>query len=159
MKFLPAPWRWEFISTLGKKGGCVFCQALAQGEDDSMICCRGEAFFVLLNKFPYSSGHLMIAPIAHLASPEQLAAADLREMWELTHRSLAVLKESFRPDGFNIGMNIGAAAGAGVKDHFHQHVVPRWQGDANFMAVTGETRVMSYDLKTVLLRLRAAFAR
>jgi ATP adenylyltransferase len=159
MKYLPAPWRWEFISTLGKGGGCIFCQELARDDRDSMACCRGEKFFVLLNKYPYSTGHLMIAPNAHLASPELMSSGDLGEMWELTNRSLAILKENFHPDGFNVGMNIGKAAGAGIKDHFHQHVVPRWQGDANFMAVIGGTRMMSYDLATVLATLRAAFAK
>jgi len=159
MKFLSAPWRWAFVSALGKNGGCIFCQALAQDDGESLICCRGEKFFVMLNRYPYSSGHLLVAPIAHLASPEQLPAGELQEMWELTNRSLIALKENFHPDGFNIGMNIGKAAGAGVKDHFHQHVVPRWQGDANFMAVTGETRVLSFDQEMVLAALRAAFAK
>jgi Diadenosine tetraphosphate (Ap4A) hydrolase and other HIT family hydrolases len=113
----------------------------------------------MLNKFPYSSGHLMIAPHAHLASPAQMAAGDLCEMWELTQRSMSVLQEAFHPDGFNIGMNIGKAAGAGIQDHFHQHVVPRWQGDANFMAVTCGTRVLSCDLETVYSTVRAAFSR
>ena len=91
--------------------------------------------------------------------PNRLAAGDLREMWELTNRSLAILKENFHPDGFNIGMNIGKAAGAGVKDHFHQHVVPRWQGDANFMATVGDTKVLSYDQETVFAAIRAAFGK
>ncbi|MCU0237058.1 MAG: HIT domain-containing protein [Acidobacteria bacterium] len=160
MKFLSAPWRWKFISGASQDGeGCVFCRALRMAEPESLVCFRGDRFFVLLNKYPYSSGHLMIAPRAHLASPEQMAAGDLREMWELTLRSLAILKESFHPDGFNIGMNIGKAAGAGVKDHFHQHIVPRWQGDANFMATIGGTRVLSCDLETVLASLRDAFSR
>jgi ATP adenylyltransferase len=158
LKFLSAPWRWDFISTLGREGGCVFCRALARDDADDLVCHRGETFFVLLNKYPYSTGHLMIAPIAHLASPEGMAAGDLSEMWELTERALAILRERFHPQGFNIGMNIGKAAGAGVEGHFHQHVVPRWAGDANFMAVTGATRVMSYDLAAVHATLRAAFA-
>jgi ATP adenylyltransferase len=159
MKFLSAPWRWKFISGQGKDDGCLFCRALEKDDRDSLVCFRGEAFFVLLNKFPYSSGHLMVAPRAHLASPEQLPAGELREMWELTNRSLAVLRETFHPEGFNIGMNIGKAAGAGVKDHFHQHIVPRWQGDANFMATVGGTKVLSYDLETVFAAIRSAFAR
>ena len=134
----------------------MFCRALEKDDRDSLVCFRGEAFFVMLNKYPYSSGHLMVAPRAHVASPEQVAAGELREMWELTNRSLAVLKENFHPEGFNIGMNIGQAAGAGVKDHFHQHIVPRWQGDANFMATVGETKVLSYDLETVFATIRSA---
>ena len=159
MKFLSAPWRWNFISGQCREDGCVFCRALEHDDRDSLVCYRGRAFFVMLNKYPYSSGHLMIAPLAHLASPEGLAGDELREMWELTNRSLAILKDYLRPEGFNIGMNIGAAAGAGIKDHFHQHVVPRWQGDANFMATVGATKVLSYDLATVFAEVRAAFAR
>ena len=157
MKFLSAPWRWKFISGLIKKEGCIFCRALAADSRDSLVCFRGEKFFVLMNKYPYSTGHLMIAPLTHLASPEQMAADDLREMWELTNRSLSILKEKFHPEGFNIGMNLGKASGAGIQDHFHQHVVPRWGGDANFMATIGGTQVMSYDLETVFASIRDAF--
>jgi ATP adenylyltransferase len=159
MKFLTAPWRWDFISRPIHCNGCVFCQALKRGEGDSLVCFRGDKFFVLLNKFPYSTGHLMIAPMAHVPSPEQMGAGDLREMWELTNLSLAILRENFHPEGFNIGMNIGQAAGAGVTGHFHQHVVPRWPGDANFMATVGDIKVMSYDLGNVFAILRAAFAK
>jgi ATP adenylyltransferase len=160
MKFLSAPWRWKFISGQARDGeGCVFCRALQANDLASLVCFRGESFFVLLNKYPYSTGHLMVAPHAHLASPELLAAADLREMWELTLRAMAILKENFNPDGFNIGMNIGKAAGAGVKDHFHQHIVPRWQGDANFMATVGDTKVLSYDQETVFAAIRGAFSK
>ena len=149
MKYLSAPWRWEFIANLKKDNGCVFCQALAKEDHDSLICFRGNKFFIILNKYPYSTGHLMIAPNMHVASPEEMSAADLLEMWQLTSRSLSILKKNFHPDGFNIGMNIGKAAGAGVKDHFHQHIVPRWQGDANFMAIIGNTRVLSYDQEKI----------
>ncbi len=160
MKFLPAPWRWKFISAImDKEGGCIFCRALAAADAESPVCQRGEKFFVLLNKYPYSSGHLLIAPMAHLDSPERMAAGELQEMWALTLRAFAALRENFHPDGFNIGMNIGKAAGAGVKGHFHLHIVPRWQGDANFMAVIGDTRVMSYEPRTILAALRAAFAK
>jgi ATP adenylyltransferase len=159
MKFLSAPWRWNFISGQDKDDGCLFCRALGMDDRDSLVCFRGDSFFVMLNKFPYSSGHLMVAPVAHVASPEQVAAGGLREMWELTNRSLAVLKENFHPQGFNIGMNIGQAAGAGVKDHFHQHVVPRWQGDANFMATIADTKVLSYDLAAVFAAVHSAFAK
>jgi ATP adenylyltransferase len=149
MKYLSAPWRWDFIRGAKKEDGCVFCRAQSRHDDDALICWRGEKFFVIMNKYPYSTGHVLIAPYAHLSSPEQMAANDLREMWELTNRCLAILKENFCPDGFNIGMNIGQAAGAGIKDHFHQHVVPRWQGDANFMSTAGDTRVLSYDQENV----------
>jgi ATP adenylyltransferase len=149
MKFLSAPWRWDFIAGVKKDSGCIFCQALLKNDAEALICHRGENFFVILNKYPYSTGHLMIAPYTHYASPEELPACELAEMWQLTNRVLEIFKKNFHPDGFNIGMNIGKAAGAGVKDHFHQHIVPRWQGDANFMAVIGETRVLSYDQEKV----------
>jgi ATP adenylyltransferase len=149
MKFLSAPWRWDFICGLKKADGCVFCQSQKKNDSDALICWRGDNFFIIMNKYPYSTGHLLIAPYAHLSSPEQMAPSDLREMWELTNQSLSILKENFQPDGFNIGMNIGKASGAGVKDHFHQHIVPRWQGDANFMATVSNTRVLSFDLEKV----------
>lgn len=159
MKFLAAPWRWKFISGHAKEKGCLFCRALETDDRDSLVCNRGERFFVLLNKYPYSTGHLMIAPLAHIASPEQMAAGDLLEMCALTNRALAILKEAFHPEGFNIGMNIGQAAGAGIKDHFHLHVVPRWQGDANFMTTVGNAKVLSYDPEAVLASIRTAFAK
>jgi ATP adenylyltransferase len=159
MKFLSAPWRWSFLSGLKMGDGCVFCSALKQKDNDSLICFRGEKFFVLLNKYPYSTGHLMIAPYAHIASPAEMADSDLLELGRLSNRSLTILKENFHPDGFNLGMNIGKAAGAGVRDHFHQHIVPRWQGDANFMATVGNTRVLSFDQGNVLAILQAAFGK
>ena len=159
MKFLSAPWRWNFISGQVKADDCVFCRALEKNDRDGLVCFRGKAFFVLLNKFPYSTGHLMVAPCTHLASPDEMADDELKELWQLTNRALVILKDAFHPEGFNIGMNIGRAAGAGVKDHFHQHIVPRWQGDANFMATVGGTRVLSYDQEKVFQRICSAFAR
>jgi ATP adenylyltransferase len=154
MKYLSAPWRWSFISGLKQEKGCFFCRAL-QGDDEAgLILYRGDDFFIILNKYPYSSGHLMIAPRLHLDSPERLDGAGFREMWDLSRKALAALRSAFQPEGFNIGMNIGQAAGAGVKDHFHLHVVPRWPGDANFMPVVSGTRVASYDLAAVYSRLR-----
>ena len=161
MKFLRAPWRWKFITgQAGGGDGCVFCRAAAARDDrEALVCFRGRDYLVMLNRYPYSSGHLMVAPLAHLASPEEAAPGSLDELWELTRRSLAVLRQAFRPDGFNVGMNIGPAAGAGIKDHFHQHIVPRWLGDANFMATIGGTKVLSYDLEAVYTAVRDAFAR
>ncbi len=157
MRFLPAPWRWAFISRIGKKKECVFCEALKLPERESLICYKGEKFFIILNKYPYSSGHLMIVPYAHAALPGDIAPQDTIEMWELLDKSLAILKNSFHPGGFNIGMNIGQAAGAGVKDHIHLHIVPRWEGDANFMAVVGKTKVVSYSIDTVFEILTREF--
>lgn len=150
MKFLPAPWRWEFISgTCEGKKECFFCDSLKGEEKGSLTCFRGKKFFVIMNKYPYNSGHIMIAPKQHLSSPDQISPKETQEMWELMQKSMQILKDNFHPDGFNMGMNLGSAAGAGVKDHFHLHIVPRWTGDANFMVVTGKTKVVSYDIKTV----------
>jgi len=158
MRFIAAPWRWRFITGADKRPGCVFCRAVAApNEAESLVVHVGRRFFVLLNRYPYATGHLMIAPIAHVDSPERIAPAESLEMWELLHTAMAAIRREFSPDGFNVGMNVGGAAGAGIKDHCHLHLVPRWQGDANFMAVVGETRVMSYDLEEVYRRLRRAF--
>lgn len=157
MKYLAAPWRWKFISGVKDMKGCIFCHALQQPQADSLVCHRGDKFFVILNKYPYTSGHLMIAPLAHLSSPDQLPAAETVEMWELLQLSMAVLSQRFHPDGFNIGMNVGQAAGAGIKDHFHLHVVPRWQGDANFLPVVGHTKLVSYDIAEMAHMVREGF--
>lgn len=155
MKFLSAPWRWEFITNISKQKDCLFCRVHKENSDDSLICFRGKQYFIILNKYPYSTGHLMIVPYKHFSSPDKIAAGDSVEMWELLNKSIEILKRHLHPDGFNIGMNIGKAAGAGIKDHFHMHVVPRWAGDANFMSVLGETKVMSYridDIRNILKR-------
>ena len=157
MKFLSAPWRWTFISEIGSKKGCIFCKALKAPQKNSLICHRGDQFFVILNKYPYSTGHLLVVPYKHLALPEEISPAESSEMWVLMNRSIQILQNNFHPDGFNVGMNIGKAAGAGVKDHFHLHVVPRWTGDANFMPVIGQTKVISYSMNKVLDTLRSEF--
>lgn len=157
MKFLPAPWRWDFISRIGKKKGCIFCDALKLPEKESLVCYKGEKYFIILNKYPYSTGHLMIVPYEHLDLPEKIPLEESKEMWALLNKSLAILKSSFNPGGFNIGMNIGKAAGAGVKNHFHLHIVPRWEGDANFMAVVGKVKVVSYSVEKVFDILKREF--
>ncbi len=158
MKRLSAPWRWSFISGLKKMRGCIFCAALQEEDENSLICHRGSSFFVILNKYPYTTGHLMIAPKSHLSSPAEVSPAESQEMWSLMNDSLVVLQKAFSPDGFNIGMNIGSAAGAGIKDHFHLHLVPRWQGDANFLPVIGGTKLVSYDLQEILKLVRSGFS-
>lgn len=158
MKFLSAPWRWDFISKISKKKGCVFCDALKMPDDDALICHRGRDFFVILNKYPYNTGHLMIVPYEHLGSPDQIPPETAMEMWELSNHAIAILKRSFNPMGFNLGMNLGGVAGAGVKDHIHLHIVPRWNGDANFMPVIGGVKVLSYDMETVYETLKKEFS-
>lgn len=149
MKFLSAPWRWNFISKIGAHRGCIFCQAVTKPEEDSLVCFRGRQFFIILNKYPYATGHLMIVPFKHLATPDLISSDAVAEMWDLMNRSIHILENCFHPDGFNIGINLGKSAGAGVKGHFHLHVVPRWQGDANFMVTVGKTKVMSYNIKEI----------
>ncbi|MCP5047427.1 MAG: HIT domain-containing protein [bacterium] len=158
MKFLSAPWRWDFITSMvKKKNGCVFCEAVKLPEGESLICHRGKDFFVILNKYPYNAAHLMVVPYKHLDSPEKVSPEQSVEMWELTNRTLAIVREQYHPSGFNLGMNLGIASGAGVKGHFHMHIVPRWPGDANFMPIIGETRVLSYSMDDQLETLRNAF--
>jgi len=138
MKFLPAPSRWSFISKIGGNKKCIFCEALKLKDKDSLVCYKGENSFVILNKFPYNTGHIMVVPYEHVDSPDKIDYKILCEMWGLITKSLKILKKNFRPDGFNIGMNVGKAAGAGVKDHFHIHIVPRWDGDAKVCYIRGQ---------------------
>ncbi|MCK4835918.1 MAG: HIT domain-containing protein [Candidatus Aminicenantes bacterium] len=158
MKFLSAPWRWDFIIQIGKQKGCLFCKALQSDQKSSLICYRGKRYFVILNKYPYSTGHLMIVPNQHISSPHEIAPEESTEMWDLMNKSIRILKKNLHPDGFNIGMNIGQSAGAGIKDHFHLHIVPRWTGDANYMAVIGDTKVLSYKLDEILNILKKEFS-
>ncbi|MCK5003752.1 MAG: HIT domain-containing protein [Candidatus Aminicenantes bacterium] len=158
MKFLSAPWRWDFISSSGKKKGCIFCNLPKKLSRDSLICYLGDEFFVILNKYPYSSGHLMIVPYDHINSPEKISPESSIELWNLMNRAISILKKNFSPDGFNIGMNIGGAAGAGIKEHAHLHVVPRWNGDANYMGVIGNTKVVSYDIYHVYEKMKEGFS-
>jgi ATP adenylyltransferase len=137
-----APWRLEYIKG-PKDGECIFCAAEQLADDESAyIVHRGEHCFVILNAFPYNNGHVMVAPYAHQASIEGLDEATLTEMMLLAQRSIGVLRDEYGPEGFNIGINQGKIAGAGVEDHAHLHVVPRWGADTNFMPVVGGTRVL-----------------
>jgi ATP adenylyltransferase len=141
-----APWRIEYIKG-PKDGGCVFCAAAAAEDDASVhVVARGAWCFALLNTYPYASGHLMVAPYRHVPALADLDDAELLELMTLTRRCLRALREGFGPDGFNIGINEGEPAGAGIADHLHQHVVPRWAGDTNFMPVIGSTRVLPQAL-------------
>ncbi len=157
MKFLSAPWRWDFISRLIKKNGCVFCDALKMPEKESLVCYKGSDFFVILNKYPYNTAHLMVVPYEHVDEPAKISPQKTAEMWELMNRSMSIIKDKFNPSGFNLGMNIGKVAGAGVKDHVHLHIVPRWDGDSNFMPIIGETRILSYSIETIFDILYAEF--
>ncbi len=155
-----SPWRMAYLTGEDKKplDGCIFCAKLAAGDDaGEHILYRGRTAYVTLNRFPYNNGHLMIVPNAHVPSFEQLDAATLAEMMRLLNDSLAALRRELRPDGFNVGANLGAVAGAGVADHVHLHVVPRWGGDTNFMPVLGDTRVIPELLSQTYERLKKAW--
>jgi len=148
----------EYIENDKEENGCVFCnvQALTDGTEN-LIAHRGEHAYVILNRFPYTSGHLMVIPFEHKSNLEELDPATRAEMMELTSRCTTILKNIYRPQGFNVGVNIGEAAGAGVLGHVHIHIVPRWMGDTNFMSAIGETRVLPESLEDTYTRVQAAF--
>ena len=154
MDHLWTPWRYQYISQAGSSPGCIFCVKAAENRDaENYILYRGALNFVLLNLFPYTVGHMMIAPYQHVATLEQSPQDMILEMMRLAQRAEINLRAVYRPDGLNIGLNIGASAGAGVAGHIHMHVVPRWSGDANFMTTVGETRVMPEELDTTYRKL------
>ena len=155
-----APWRLEYVKDASKDSSeaCIFCAALNAGDDEaSLIVHRGERCFVILNKFPYTNGHLMVAPFDHVASLQELDAETLAEIMALAQRGMNALERSYSPHGYNVGVNQGRVAGAGVEHHIHMHVVPRWGGDTNFMPVLGDTRVMNQTLTDSYRTVRAAF--
>ncbi len=152
-----APWRLEYMQS-EKAEGCVFCTKPAAEDDEAnYIVQRGEDMFVILNAFPYNNGHVMVAPFDHVASFEDLDEPALLEMMTLTKAVMRALRDVYSPQGFNVGVNVGSASGAGVEDHVHLHVVPRWAGDTNFMPVIGSTRVLPQTLADSYAALRTAF--
>ena len=158
MDYLWTPWRYAYVSTAEKTTNCVFCDAVNAGDDaKARIVYRGQHCFVILNTFPYTPGHVMIVPYQHIASFADLDDPATEEMFRLARRAQGVLQEEYNPHGFNIGMNLGQAAGAGIAEHLHLHIVPRWVGDSNFMTVIGETRVLPEDLSITYERLNRRF--
>jgi ATP adenylyltransferase len=158
MERLWAPWRLKYLE--GPKdddGGCVFCTKPELSDEDALIVHRGEHCYVVLNLYPYGSGHLMILPYRHVATPGELDGAERTELWELLHRSLQALEAALSAQGHNVGLNLGGAAGAGIADHLHVHVVPRWRGDVNFMPVLADVRVMPQLLEETRAALVAAW--
>jgi ATP adenylyltransferase len=139
--------------------GCVFCDALASGSEASLIVFRAPLSFIILNKYPYNNGHLMVVPNRHIALPSEATPAELAEMIALAARAEVAIRDAYAPHGMNMGINLGKPAGAGILDHLHMHVVPRWNGDTNFMTVVGETRVLPEDLLVTAARLRPIFER
>jgi len=149
----------RYVAGVDREQGCIFCNRLAEEDDvQSLILHRGERTFVIMNLYPYNTGHLMIVPNAHVASPEDADPEVMREMAELRGIVLRALRRALAPDGFNLGLNVGATAGAGVADHLHEHVVPRWQGDANFMPILASTMVMPELIPVTYAKLRAELA-
>jgi len=154
MDRLFSPWRYTYISSAGDSSGCLFCEKLKEKDDHkSWIVHRARENFIILNAFPYTSGHVMIAPYAHLERLDRLPSSTANEMMSLAQKLESVLRDLYRPDGLNLGVNIGKAAGAGVAGHIHMHLLPRWIGDSNFMGAVGETRLLPEDLETTYARL------
>ena len=151
----------DYMSTATEKNssGCIFCDHLGAGDDEKAhILHRGQHAFVLLNAYPYNTGHLMVAPLSHVGDVTDLSEAERAELFELTCRSVEIVRSAMGAEGFNTGMNLGAAGGAGIPGHLHMHIVPRWNGDTNFMPVTGNTKVLPEMLADTYAKLKPAFA-
>lgn len=160
MEYIIAPWRKEYVRKISKMSECIFCRALKMKDDKkAFILYRAKKNFILLNKYPYNPGHLMIAPYDHLSSFDQAKKESTDEMADLLKSSLRILQKKYRPHGFNAGMNLGNSAGAGVADHYHLHIIPRWTGDSNFMALVGKTKVVIEDIETTYIQLLPLFQR
>jgi len=160
IKQLWAPWRMEFLKSGPKGEGCIFCTLpKAKDEKKSLILFKGKSAFVIMNKFPYNNGHVMVVPYQHTADITDLDEKETEEMWKLIQQSVEALKKAYHPEGFNIGMNLGRAAGAGIKEHLHMHVVPRWSGDFNFMPLLSDTKAMPEHLERGYDTLKKQFRR
>lgn len=154
MNYIWSPWRMVYMQTDKLDPGCVFCTELSRPDGrQSLVVFRGQKAFAILNRYPYTSGHLMIVPYEHLSTLEALDTGTRAEIMELTNQAIQVLQSVYRPQGFNIGINQGAAAGAGITEHIHLHVVPRWMGDTNFMSSLGNTRVLPESLEDTYLKV------
>ncbi len=159
MKVIWAPWRMAYIKKARKPLGCIFCAAVRERRDTAnLLLHRGKHGFVIMNLFPYNSAHLMVAPYAHVNSLEKLSDEEALDVIRLTNFSLSVLRTTVRPEGFNVGMNLGRVSGAGIEAHVHLHVVPRWNGDTNFMPLFAETRVIPEHLRETYRKLHAQFS-
>jgi ATP adenylyltransferase len=157
MERLWAPWRLEYVQHADEQDGCVFCRAAAGDDVEQLVVHRGERAFVLLNKYPYASGHLLVAPYRHGVNFPEFDEAEVLEVHRLATQGLVALEAAYRPDGFNLGWNVGRVAGAGIVDHGHLHVVPRWGGDTNFMPVLADVRVIPQHLADTRQRLAEAW--
>jgi ATP adenylyltransferase len=159
MDYIWTPWRYRYVADATKDDRCIFCDALEANDDTRMLIVeRGKKNFVILNRFPYTSGHAMVVPYTHVGALADADGDTLAEMMQMAQRLQVALGNVYHPQGYNLGMNLGRAAGAGVTGHIHLHVLPRWAGDANFMTVTGETRVEPEELSVTFERMRKALA-
>jgi ATP adenylyltransferase len=159
MDYIWTPWRYRYIAEAGKLAGCVFCDAAAANRDEeTQIVLRGVKNYVILNRYPYTAGHVMIVPYAHTADFARLDPETSAEIMQLAQRVQSALDAVYHPEGYNLGMNLGRAAGAGIADHLHLHLLPRWTGDTNFMTSIGETRLQPEDLSTTYEKLRRALS-
>lgn len=155
-----APWRYEYLVSDKSDSRCFFCDAAASETDrETLVVHRGRKVFVILNRYPYTNGHVMVAPYSHEPRLSESSEETLNELIRTVARTERILTEAYRTDGLNVGINLGSAAGAGVADHYHVHVVPRWKGDTNFMTVAGDVRVVPEESAATLARLRPLFAR
>jgi ATP adenylyltransferase len=160
MDHLWSPWRYQYVQKEKTGSGCVFCQAAAAGRDEeNLVVYRARKNYIILNLYPYSTGHLMVVPYEHVDTLGAASQETLEEMMLLVQRSERHLQEIYKPPGFNLGMNLGESAGAGIAEHIHMHVLPRWPGDTNFMTTVAETRVLPEDLSVTWRKLKEAFAK
>ena len=158
MDYLWTPWRMKYILEHHDYDACIFCEAVeAEQDEENLIFYQGERAFMILNRYPYTSGHIMCVPFAHENRLDQLCSETRIEMMELINKAVQVLQSVYHPEGFNIGMNLGEVAGAGVEDHLHMHIVPRWQGDTSFMSAVSDTRVLPEALPETFRRVKQAW--
>lgn len=158
MQRLFTPWRYSYISERVPQDGCFFCEAAHEPEaPERLVVFMDEHHMVMLNKYPYNNGHLLVAPLLHVTDPSEETEPAKSALWPLVLRSQHALKQAYSPQGFNLGLNLGKAGGAGVPGHYHFHIVPRWEGDTNFMTVLGDVRLVPEDPRSVIERLRPLF--
>lgn len=159
MQRMYSPWRSKYVASFSEQssGECILCKAFQENDDDNnLIVTRGACSYVIMNLYPYNSGHLMVVPFRHIGNLDSLSNEETLEIFGFFKKMMTSLSDIMKPDGFNIGSNIGRSAGAGIDEHIHFHIVPRWNGDTNFMPVLSDTKLISEDLKETLLRLRKA---
>ena len=159
VKYLWSPWRLKYVVSANRSRECIFCEVLTENSESTLLLYQGETCFIQLNLYPYSPGHLMVVPKRHLPSLTSATVQERIEMITLVARAEVALTEVYAPQGLNVGINLGTAAGAGVVDHIHVHVVPRWSGDTNFMTVIGDTRVLPEELEQTSAKLRPILKR